>query len=167
MTIGTERSPCDEGVVHGGQTAAPCAQDVKPWVLAATILGSSLAFILSSVVNVALPSMQRSLEASVAEMQWIVNAYMLLLGALILVGGLSRRPLRTSAGVCAGHRRFHAGLGRVRARAGRADIDSGAGCAGRRRGALLVPASLAIISATFPPEERAAKPSGRGPASRR
>ena len=153
MTIGTERPPCDAGVVHGGKAATPCAEDAKPWVLAATILGSSLAFILSSVVNVALPSMQRSLGASVVEMQWIVNAYMLLLGALILVGG--------SAGDRFGRRRMFV-LGIV------IFTLASVGCAlapdaltlilarGVQGvgGALLVPASLAIISATFPPKER-------------
>ncbi len=65
-----------------------CAQRVKPWVLTATIfLGSSLAFIDGSVVNVALPAMQASLAASLMQMQWIVNAYALFLAALILVGG--------------------------------------------------------------------------------
>ena len=56
-------------------------------MLAATILGSSMAFIDGSVVSVALPAMQADLAAPVSEAQWIVNAYMLLLGALILIGG--------------------------------------------------------------------------------
>src|SRR5215212_2407038 len=64
-----------------------CAERSRPWVLAATILGSSIAFIDSSVVSVALPAMQADLSASVREAQWIVNSYMLLLGALILIGG--------------------------------------------------------------------------------
>src|SRR6185503_3729039 len=64
-----------------------CAERSRPWVLAATILGSSMAFIDGSVVSVALPAMQADLAAPVSQAQWIVNAYMLLLGALILSGG--------------------------------------------------------------------------------
>lgn len=57
------------------------------WVLAATVIGSSMAFIDGTVVNVALPAIQSSLNASVSHMQWVVEAYGLFLAALILVGG--------------------------------------------------------------------------------
>ena len=57
------------------------------WVLAATILGSSMAFIDGTVVNVALPNLQASLSATVADLQWVVEAYALFLAALILIGG--------------------------------------------------------------------------------
>src|SRR5579864_6242490 len=57
------------------------------WILLATILGSSMAFIDSSVVNVALPRIQLELNASATSVQWVVEAYALLLGSLILVGG--------------------------------------------------------------------------------
>ena len=57
------------------------------WILFATILGSSMAFIDSSVVNVALPRLQADLNASASSVQWVVEAYALFLGALILVGG--------------------------------------------------------------------------------
>jgi len=57
------------------------------WILIATILGSSMAFIDSSVVNVALPRLQQELNANAASVQWVVEAYALFLGALILVGG--------------------------------------------------------------------------------
>lgn len=56
-------------------------------ILAATVLGSSLAFIDGSVVNVALPAIRKALTADPAQIQWIVNAYLLLLGALVLIGG--------------------------------------------------------------------------------
>jgi uncharacterized lipoprotein YmbA len=59
----------------------------KRWVLAASILGSSLAFIDGTVVNVALPAIQRSLGASGYQAQWVVEAYALLLAALLLLGG--------------------------------------------------------------------------------
>jgi MFS family permease len=56
-------------------------------VLPATILGSSIGFIDGSVVNVALPAIQRELETSLATMQWVINGYMLTLASLILLGG--------------------------------------------------------------------------------
>ena len=57
------------------------------WVLAAAILGSSITFIDGTVVNVALPILQRDLGASVGQAQWVVESYALMLSALILVGG--------------------------------------------------------------------------------
>src|SRR5437899_4193665 len=81
------RQPCDEPIIRAGTFAAPCARNSESWVLAATILGSSMAFIDGSVVNVALPAIQSDLNVSVQGAQWVVNAYMLMLGALILVGG--------------------------------------------------------------------------------
>src|SRR5205809_6747241 len=79
--------PCDEGVILSAPAAAPCSSDAEPWILAATILGSSLAFIDGSVVNLALPAFQADLNATVIDAQWVVEAYALLLAALILVGG--------------------------------------------------------------------------------
>lgn len=130
-----------------------CAERSRPWVLAATILGSSTAFIDGSVVTVALPAMQADLAAPVSQAQWIVNAYMLLLGALILIGGASgdrfgRRRMFvigvlvfTAASVACGFAPNAAALIGARAVQG-----TGA--------ALLVPTSLAIISAAFPENER-------------
>ena len=57
------------------------------WVLLATILGSSMAFIDGTVVNVALPALQTGLHATVSQVQWVVEAYALLLASLLLVGG--------------------------------------------------------------------------------
>lgn len=59
------------------------------WVIAATVLGSSLAFIDGSAVNVALPAMQKALGADTSAMEWVVNAYLLTLGALVLIGGVA------------------------------------------------------------------------------
>jgi len=56
-------------------------------VLAATILGSSMAFIDGTVVNVALPALQADLHATIANVQWVVESYALLLAALLLTGG--------------------------------------------------------------------------------
>src|SRR6187455_662017 len=57
------------------------------WTLAATILASSMTFIDATVVNVALPALQSDLQASISDVQWVIEAYALFLGALILVGG--------------------------------------------------------------------------------
>src|SRR3954449_10541397 len=57
------------------------------WILAATIIASSMTFIDATVVNVALPALQAGLDATITEVQWVVEAYALFLGALILVGG--------------------------------------------------------------------------------
>ena len=81
------REPCDEGVVRAGRCAAPGGPVAERWVLAATILGSSMAFIDGTAVNVALPALQRDLGATVADVQWVVEAYALFLSALLLVGG--------------------------------------------------------------------------------
>jgi EmrB/QacA subfamily drug resistance transporter len=125
----------------------------KPWVLAATIVGSSMAFIDGSVVSVALPAMQADLAAPVSDAQWIVNAYMLMLGAMILVGGAAgdrfgrRRAfvigviVFTAASIACGLAPNAATL--IGARAAQ-----GAGAA------LLVPNSLAIISAAYPEQHR-------------
>src|SRR5437763_15217567 len=60
---------------------------VARWTLVASILGSSMAFIDGSVVNVALPSIQADLGGGLSAQQWVVDAYLLTLGSLILVGG--------------------------------------------------------------------------------
>src|SRR5436190_1947653 len=60
---------------------------VKRWTLIASVLGSSMAFIDGSVVNVALHAIESDLGGGLAAQQWIVDAYLLTLGSLILVGG--------------------------------------------------------------------------------
>src|SRR5918994_196012 len=79
--------PCDEGVIRARPTVVPCAPVSEPWILAATILGSSMAFIDGTVVNVALPALQKDLNATVLDVQWVVESYALFLAALLLVGG--------------------------------------------------------------------------------
>jgi len=147
------KTPCDEGVI----AAAPADPDTDVnattgrWVLVATILGSSMAFIDGTVVNVALPTLQRSLDATAAEVQWVVQAYALFLAALILVGG--------SLGDHFGRRRIFAlgvalftiaslgcGLATTAGQLVTFRAVQGVG------GALLVPGSLAIISAAFADE---------------
>ena len=80
------KSPCDEAAIQIGEFGRPCV-GIGFWVLAATILGSSMAFIDGSAVNVALPRIQSDLYVSVQGAQWVVNGYMLMSVALILVGG--------------------------------------------------------------------------------
>src|ERR1700720_1038831 len=97
------KPPCDEAVVRSANADVPCTAQAARWILAATILGSSMAFIDSTVVNVALPALQSSLHATVVGVQWVVESYGLFLGALILVGGslgdLFGRRLMFLAGV--------------------------------------------------------------------
>ena len=79
--------PCDVGVIRSRQADAPCAPSSGPWILAATIIGSAMAFIDGTVTNVALPQIQVRLGATALDAQWIVESYALFLSALILVGG--------------------------------------------------------------------------------
>ena len=152
--VGFTRPPCDAGVIRA-TPAAPAAlsRRRKQLTLAATILGSSMAFIDGSVVNIALPAIQQALHADAAATQWIVNAYLLLLGALVLVGGSAadrygRRKvflvgiaLFTAASIACGLSPDVTVLIVSRA-------VQGLGAA------LLTPASLAMLGATFDEHER-------------
>ena len=80
------KPPCDEGMILAA-SSNPSSIRFGSWVLAATILGSSMAFIDGTVVNVALPALQTALGATVSEVQWIVESYALFLAALLLPGG--------------------------------------------------------------------------------
>src|SRR3979490_3265074 len=80
-------APCDEGHMRSRNKAVSCTAAAQPWILAATILASSMAFIDGTVVNVALPVLQTTFHATVVDVQWVVESYGLFLGALILVGG--------------------------------------------------------------------------------
>src|SRR5881397_2627882 len=81
------QEPCDESVIRSLPAAAPCSKRAGRWVLAATTLASSMAFIDGTVVNVALPALQANLNATIVDVQWVIEAYSLLLSALLLVGG--------------------------------------------------------------------------------
>jgi EmrB/QacA subfamily drug resistance transporter len=122
-------------------------------ILAATILGSSIALLDSTVVNVALPSIQRSLGGGLAGQQWVSNAYLLTLGSLILLGG--------SLGDIFGEGRIFAiGVGGFGAASLLCALAPTIGLLIAFRalqgvfGALLTPSSLAVIVATFPARER-------------
>ena len=129
---------------------APPALDsrVARWTLVASILGSSMAFIDGSVVNVALPAIQHDLGGGLATQQWVVNAYLLTLGSLILVGGSLGDIFGESRVFAIGVASF-AGASLLCAIAPNAPaLIVFRGLQGMA-GALLVPASLAMITATF------------------
>src|ERR1700743_585829 len=84
---GLRARPCDELIIRSTESAAPCAKRKQTWVLAACVLGSSMAFIDSSVVNVALPKMEAELGATLSAMTWVINAHTLCMSALLLIGG--------------------------------------------------------------------------------
>jgi EmrB/QacA subfamily drug resistance transporter len=147
------KPPCDAGVMHATPHAAPARAASAPWVLAATILGSGMVFVDGSAVNVALPALQRDLNASIAEVLWVVESYALFLAALLLAAG--------AAGDRYGRRRIFSlgtwlfalasiwcGLANSALELIAARALQGIG------GALLVPNSLAIISACFDGGER-------------
>ena len=81
------KPPCEEAAIRSANAEVSSLEQGAPWVLVATILASGMAFIDSTVVNIALPALQASLHASVVGVQWVVESYGLFLGALILVGG--------------------------------------------------------------------------------
>src|SRR3712207_9163744 len=84
---GVVKQPCDEGVILSRKAKSPCTPNAAPWILAATILASSMAFIDETALPVALPAIQSSLGATAVDAQWVVAAYTLFLAALVLVGG--------------------------------------------------------------------------------
>lgn len=123
------------------------------WLLAATILGSSMVIIDGTAVNVALPSLQQSLDASISEVQWVVEAYILTLSALMLVGGALGdrygRRLVFSIGIVS----FAAASAWCALAGGILELIIARGVQGMA-GALLVPGSLALITGFFPDSER-------------
>src|SRR5947209_1162244 len=122
-------------------------------VLATTVLGSSLAFIDGSVVNVALPALQSAFDAPGAVVQWVMNAYLLLLGALVLVGGVA-------ADLYGRRRVFVLGVtifavaSLACAAAPTAPLLIAARALQGFGAALLTPASLALLGANFDEAER-------------
>lgn len=152
-SIACMRTPCDEAAMQSAGARVPCRAEARSWILAATILASSMAFIDSTVVNVALPALQASFHATVVDVQWVVESYGLFLGALILVGG--------SAGDLFGRRLiFLVGVSSF------ALASAGCGFASSIHqliiarsiqgigAAFLVPGSLAIISTSFDEKSR-------------
>src|SRR5436190_14386610 len=123
------------------------------WVLAVAVLGSGMAFLDGTVVNVALPSIGRDLGASTSALQWILNGYLLTLASLILLGG--------SLGDRYGRRRvFVIGAGVFTVSSLLCAIAPSSGLLIVARllqgigGAMLTPGSLAMIEASFRAEDR-------------
>ena len=147
------KTPCEDAEIRTGTDGTPCPAAAAPWILAATILGSSITFIDGTVVNVALPVLQRDLATGIAGVQWVVEAYALMLSALILVGG--------SLGDRWGRRRvFSYGLLLFAIASAGCGISQTIGQLIAARAvqgvgaAMLVPGSFAIISASFAKEDR-------------
>jgi EmrB/QacA subfamily drug resistance transporter len=146
------RPPCDEAAILSA-TSSASDNGRGAWVLAATILGSSLAFIDGTVVNVALPALQSAFGASLSDIQWVVESYAVTLAALLLTGGslgdLRGRRKVFAAGVTifAGASAW-CGLSRTIEELIAARALQGIGAA------FLVPGSLSLISATFPQAQR-------------
>jgi len=147
--------PCDELVIRATPSAAPCTKRQQTWVLIASVLGSSMAFIDSSVVNVALPKMESDLATTLSAMTWVINAYTLCMSALLLIGGAAADQL--------GRRRiFLTGLSVFAVASIGCGLAPGVEVLILARAvqgvgaALLIPCSLAIIGAAFDEKERGA-----------
>ena len=141
-------------LLAGTSTAEPsCSRDQRRYVLIAAILASSLGFIDGSVVSIAVPAIRENLSASLSQVQWINNSYLLVLSALILTAG--------TIGDRFGLRRVF-GLGILVflvasvgcALAGSPQVLIVARCVQGVGAALMIPGSLAIISKAYPKEER-------------
>jgi MFS family permease len=143
MTAGASPS----GLVRYGQPAGR-------WVLFATVLGSALAFIDATVVNIALPRIGGNFHADAAALQWTINGYTLSLAALILLGGslgdrFGRRKVFVTGIIWFAAASLLCGLAPSIDALIAARILQGVG------GALLTPGALAILEASFHPDDRA------------
>jgi EmrB/QacA subfamily drug resistance transporter len=151
----SKSQPCAAEVIRAARGRGAGIRRDKAWVLAAAVLGSTMAFVDESVVNVALPKIEAELGTTLAAMQWVINAYTLCMCALLLIGGAAadrfgRRTL------------FLIGLGTftvaslVCGSAPNIVLLVGARAIQGVGAALLIPCSLAIIGAAFEPNERGA-----------
>lgn len=144
--------PCDDPT---GSDAVPCSESARRWTLVAAVVGSGMAFVDGTIVNVALPAIQRAMNATTADAQWVMESYVLLVSALLLVGGV--------LGDHYGRRRVFV-IGAVvftLASLGCAASVSVAWLIGMRAlqgfgAALLIPGSLALLSSAYPKERRGA-----------
>jgi EmrB/QacA subfamily drug resistance transporter len=147
--------PCAEVALRCPVAGAPARARSKSWVLVAAVLGSTMAFVDESVVNVALPKIEGDLHAPLAAMQWVVNAYTLCMSALLLTGGAAADRFGRRLVFVVGVGIFAvASVGCGLAESVQALLIArgvqGAGAA------LLVPCSLALIAAAYDEKERGA-----------
>jgi EmrB/QacA subfamily drug resistance transporter len=145
------KSPCEESAARVAR--GPAQPRRGPWVLIATILASSMAFIDGTVVNVALPALQTALHASATDIQWVVESYALLLASLLLLGGslgdlYGRRKIFLFGVLLFALGSSWCGLATSINSLIVARAIQGIGAA------FLVPGSLAIISASYPEQDR-------------
>jgi EmrB/QacA subfamily drug resistance transporter len=145
--------PCDERAVTSATGGTPCARKAEAWILAATILGSSMVFIDGTAVNVALPALQKNLKATVSDVQWVVESYALFLAALILVGGSMGDRFGRRRIFCIGATVFALASIWCGVASGVSQLIVARAVQGVG-GALLVPGSLAMIRSSFPEEKR-------------
>ncbi|MGO4427218.1 MFS transporter, partial [Streptomyces sp. MCAF7] len=136
------------------QPAARISSPSGKWILLTTVLGSSMALLDSTVINVALPHIGEDLSAGLTALQWTVNAYMLTLAALILLGGslgdrFGRRRIFVLGVIWFAVASLLCGLAPNMGMLITARALQGVG------GALLTPGSLALIEASFHPDDRA------------
>jgi EmrB/QacA subfamily drug resistance transporter len=138
-----------------GPDAVACSEAARRWTLVAAVVGSGMAFVDGTIVNVALPAIQRAMNATTADTQWVMESYALLVSALLLVGGV--------LGDHYGRRRVFV-IGAVvftLASLGCAASEGVAWLIGMRGlqglgAALLIPGSLSLISSAYPKERRGA-----------
>ncbi len=148
--------PCERPLKpHEDPTDCPENRAAYPWVMAAAILGSSIAFIDGTIVSIALPAIRTDLGASLEEMQWIVNSYALILAAFLLPGGAAGDVFGRSRIFLLGVAIYTvtslwAGLAGSTEALITARTLEGFGAA------LMVPASLALITDHVPKERRGA-----------
>jgi EmrB/QacA subfamily drug resistance transporter len=151
--INPKARPCDEAAIRSVRAVPDRVASEKFWVLVATILASSIAYIDESVVNVALPVIEADLGASVAVIQWLINAYTLSLAALLLIGGTAgdhfgrRRVFVLGTGIFAAAS-IWCGFAENVFQLITARAVQGLGAA------LLIPCSLAMVGASFDKTER-------------
>src|SRR5690348_13986971 len=146
ITAGSRREPDTAGVADGGR---------RPWTLMAVLSVAQFMVILdATVVNVALPSIARSLSLAAGDVQWIVTAYVLASGGLVLLGG-------RAADLAGGRRVFLAGLALFTASSLASGLAPAAGVLIAARAAqgigaaLLTPAALAVITTSYAGAQRA------------
>ena len=153
MSTFTTQLPCEEGVIRATPSTAVCTRRAAPWILAAMVIASSMAFINNTVVNVALPALQKDLNAGIVDAQWVIESYALLQAALLLVGGAAgdrygRRLVFLLGVVLFVAASIWCGLAGSARELILARAVQGIGAA------LLVPGSLSIIGASFSEHER-------------